>query len=233
MPAAAFNLGVLLTGAGRVEEAEAVFRRAAAAGDVGAANNLGILLAETGRVEEAETVFRQAPAAGHVVRSPAFLFGNDPSAMADRVLKRGRGTPGGPNWVRERLLLPFGHWDELGRWHRASAWTGLQRTVRIALRRSTDAELVDVLSGSVHGVDDVGRLAAWRLWQLINARKDAHGYGDRRRTVAQAGHVTRWDHTPTAVAERARTMAAQAAPADFATGRPGCGSRSGAPRPPA
>ncbi|MEU9439076.1 tetratricopeptide repeat protein [Streptomyces sp. NPDC048252] len=70
MPAAAFNLGVLLAGAGRVEDAEAVFRRAAAAGDVGAANNLGILLAETGRVEEAETVFRQAPAAGHVVRSP-------------------------------------------------------------------------------------------------------------------------------------------------------------------
>ncbi|MDT0477836.1 hypothetical protein RM863_37530 [Streptomyces sp. DSM 41014] len=147
-------------------------------------------------------------------KKSAFLFGDDPSAVADRVLKRAWHA-----WRAQlghgKVLLPSGHWDESGRWQRASAWTDLQRTVRIALRRSTESELVEVLSGSVHGVDDVGRLAAWRLWQLINARKNAHGYGGRRRTVAQADHVTRWDHTPTAVAERARIMATQAAPADL------------------
>ncbi|MDT0488702.1 hypothetical protein, partial [Streptomyces doebereineriae] len=90
--------------------------------------------------------------------------------MADRVLKRAWHA-----WRAQlghgKVLLPSGHWDVSGRWQRASAWTDLQRTVRIALRRSTESELVEVLSGSVHGVDDVGRLAAWRLWQLINARK--------------------------------------------------------------
>ncbi|MFE0351442.1 hypothetical protein [Streptomyces griseoluteus] len=47
----------------------------------------------------------------------------------------------------------------------------------------------------------------------INARKNAHGSSGRRRAVAQADHVTRWDHTPTAVAEGARMMATEAAPA--------------------
>lgn len=147
-------------------------------------------------------------------KKPALPFEDDPSAVADRVLKRAWHA-----WRAQlghgKVLLPSGHWDELGRWHSASAWTDLQRTVRIALRRSTESELVEVLSGSVHGVDDVGRLAAWRLWQLINARKNAHGYGGRQRTVAQADHVTRWDHLPTAIAEKARIMTAQAAPADL------------------
>ncbi|MEV6297570.1 hypothetical protein AB0M41_46125 [Streptomyces sp. NPDC051896] len=75
--------------------------------------------------------------------------------------------------------------------------------------------MVDLLSHNVAGVDDVGRLAAWRLWRLISARRDAHGYGGRRRTVAQATHVTGWDHIPTAVAERARIMTAPAAQPDF------------------
>lgn len=111
--------------------------------------------------------------------------------------------------------MPSGRWDELGRWQAASAWTDLQRTVRIALRRATEYEVVELLSGSVAGVDDVGRLAAWRLWRLINDRRNAHGYGGRRSPVAQADHVTRWDHVPTAVAERARLTATPAAPADL------------------
>lgn len=41
-------------------------------------------------------------------------------------------------------------------------------------------------------------------------RRDAHGYGGRRRTVTQADHVTKWDHIPTAAAERARIMATPA-----------------------
>ncbi|MFF0794156.1 hypothetical protein [Streptomyces spiralis] len=147
-------------------------------------------------------------------KKPAFLSGDDPSAVADRVLRRAWHA-----WRAQlghgKVLLPSGHWDELGRWQAASAWTDLQRTVRIALRRATEYELVELLSSSVAGVDDVGRLAAWRLWRLINARRDAHGYGGRRRPVAQADHVTRWDHIPTAVAERARTMATPASPADL------------------
>lgn len=141
---------------------------------------------------------------------PAFLSGDDPRVVADRVLRRA--------WRSWRLqlghgkvLLPSGAWDEHGRWHSASAWTDLHRTVQIALRRSTASELVEVLSSSVAGVDDVGRLAAWRLWRLINSRK-AHSHG-RRRTVAQAAHVTGWDDIGTAVAERSRIMAAPAAPA--------------------
>lgn len=144
----------------------------------------------------------------------AFLSGDDPSAVADRVLKRAWHA-----WRAQlghgKVLLPSGHWDELGHWHSASAWTDLQRTVRIALRRSTESELVDLLSHNVAGVDDVGRLSAWRLWRLIKARRDAHGYGGRRRTVAQAAHVTRWDHIPTAVAERARIMTAPATQPDL------------------
>ncbi|MFI9825615.1 hypothetical protein ACIHFC_35110 [Streptomyces sp. NPDC052013] len=64
-------------------------------------------------------------------------------------------------------------------------------------------------------MDDVGRLAAWRLWRLINDRRNAHGYGGRRSPVAQADHVTRWDHVPTTVAERARLMSTPATPADL------------------
>ncbi|MEU0289280.1 hypothetical protein [Streptomyces sp. NPDC006147] len=144
----------------------------------------------------------------------AFLSGDDPRAVADRVLRRAWHA-----WRAQlghgKVLLPSGHWDELGRWQAASAWTDLQRTVRIALRRATEYELVELLSSSVAGVDDVGRLAAWRLWRLINNRRNAHGYGGRRRPVAQADHVTMWDHVPTAVAERARLMATPSAPADL------------------
>ncbi|MFI9824610.1 hypothetical protein ACIHFC_29775 [Streptomyces sp. NPDC052013] len=143
----------------------------------------------------------------------AFLSGDDPRAVADRVLRRAWHA-----WRAQlghgKVLLPSGRWDELGRWQAGSAWSDLQRTVQIALRRATESELVELLSSSVAGVDDVGRLAAWRLWRLINARRDAHGYG-RRRPVAQADHVTRWDHVPTAVAARAHIMATPAAPADL------------------
>lgn len=143
-----------------------------------------------------------------------FLSGDDPDAVADRVLRHAWRA-----WRVQlghgKVLLPSGHWDELGRWHSGSAWSDLQRTVRIALRRSTEGELVDLLSSSVAGVDDVGRLAGWRLWRLINARREAHGYGGRQRTVALADHVTRWDNVATAVTERARTMAASPALVDL------------------
>ncbi|MEG9552195.1 hypothetical protein V5N34_29395 [Streptomyces baarnensis] len=112
----------------------------------------------------------------------SFLFGDDPSVVADRVLRRAWHA-----WRAQlghgKVILPNGSWDELGRWHGGSAWSDLQHTVRIALRRSTESELVEVLSSSVAGVDDVGRLAAWRLWRLINSRKNAHGHGRRRTSM--------------------------------------------------
>jgi hypothetical protein len=147
---------------------------------------------------------------GGLAQPPAFLSGDDPSAVADRVLRRAWHA-----WRSQlghgKVLLPSGHWDELGRWDRASAWTDLQRTVRIALRRSTEYELVELLSSSVAGVDDVGRLAAWRVWRLINARRNAHGYGGRR----QADRVSRWNQVPTAVAERTRITATPVAATDL------------------
>lgn len=146
-------------------------------------------------------------------KNPPVLSGDDPRTVADRVLRRAWHA-----WRAQlghgKVLLPSGHWDELGRWQAASAWTDLQRTVRIALRRATEYELVELLSSNMAGVDDVGRLAAWRLWRLINERRNAHGYGGRR-GPAQAEHVTRWDHVPTAVAERARIMATPAGPAEL------------------
>jgi hypothetical protein len=106
------------------------------------------------------------------------------------------------------VILTGGTWDELGRWHSGSAWSDLHRTVLIALRRSTESELVEVLSASVGRADDVGRLAAWRLWRLIRSRPDAHPYA-RRREVRQADRVTRWDQASRAERERIRTELAE------------------------
>lgn len=160
-------------------------------------------LSWSNEMEETKTTPSAAPG-----KSPAFLFGDDPSAVADRVLRRAWHA-----WRAElgysKVILPNGSWDELGQWHSGSAWSDLQRTVQIALRRSTEGELVEVLSSSVAGVDDVGRLAAWRLWRLINARKNSHGYG-RQRDVAQAAHVTAWDEADATERERIRAKAAQA-----------------------
>lgn len=90
-----------------------------------------------------------------------------------------------------------------------SAWSDLHRTIAIALRRSTESEVVEILSANVGEADDLGRLAGWRLWRLINARKDAHGYG-RRRDVPQARHVQHWDNPDSAELARRRAAAEHA-----------------------
>ncbi|GAA2085621.1 hypothetical protein GCM10009801_47480 [Streptomyces albiaxialis] len=62
------GLGVMLATAGRAEEAEALFRRAAeegGQGEVRAVFNLGVLHREAGRVDEAEAAYRRAAEAGH------------------------------------------------------------------------------------------------------------------------------------------------------------------------
>ncbi|MFF9128414.1 hypothetical protein ACF09J_35110 [Streptomyces sp. NPDC014889] len=148
-------------------------------------------------------------------KKSSVLFGDDPSAVADRVLRRAWHA-----WRAQlgygKVILPNGSWDELGRWQSGSAWSDLQRTVGIALRRSTESELVEVLSSSVAGVDDVGRLAAWRLWRLINSRKDALGYG-RRRTAVPAPSVAEWDDIDSTVAKRARILMQPVAQPDLSS----------------
>jgi len=161
-------------------------------------------LSWSNRMEQAKA--KATPSAAATRTFPG-QFGGDLSVVADRVLRRAWHS-----WRVQlgygKVLLPSGSWDEFGQWHSASAWSDLQRTVRIALRRSTESELVEVLSSKVAGVDDVGKLAAWRLWRLINSRKDAHGYG-RRRDVPQAAHVTAWDEAEAAERDRIRLRAAQ------------------------
>lgn len=141
-------------------------------------------------------------------RSPQLPSGDDPQAVAARVLRRAWHS-----WRRElgrsKVLLPSQARQPLETAHSGSAWSDLQRTIVIALRRSSEAELVELLTSSVDGVDDMGKLAGWRLWRLINARPDAHGYG-RRHHVPQAEHVTAWDEATAAERDRVRTQVAQA-----------------------
>lgn len=118
---------------------------------------------------------------------------DDPRAVADRVLRRAWAS-----WRRQlgrgRVILSSGHWDDAGQWQSSSAWSDLHRTVMIALRRSTSAEVVEVLSANVLQAEDLGRLAAWRLWRLINSRGDRHGY----RTATKTDRTAAWwdDLTP-------------------------------------
>lgn len=59
-PAAAFSLGILMLGSGRLGEAETLYREAASRNHSLAMNNLGALLVQDGRTEEAENWFRRA-----------------------------------------------------------------------------------------------------------------------------------------------------------------------------
>lgn len=141
-------------------------------------------------------------------------FGDDLSVVAKRVMRRvwhswrtelGRGV----------VFLSSGTPEELSRSITGDAWSDLHHTVEIALRRSTEYELVELLTSNVvrrnewgevtFRAENLGRLAAWRLWRLINSRKDAHGYGRRRREVRAAAHVEWWDETTTAERERIRS----------------------------
>ncbi|MER7666792.1 MULTISPECIES: hypothetical protein [unclassified Streptomyces] len=106
--------------------------------------------------------------------------------------------------------------------HTGDPWSDLHHTITIALRRSTESELVELLTQNLvrydqwghetFRADDLGRLAGWRLWRLIRDR-DAAGFGRldaRRRQVAQAQHVSAWDDIETAVARRARILRGEA-----------------------
>ncbi|MFF4583773.1 hypothetical protein ACFY15_36310 [Streptomyces sp. NPDC001373] len=99
--------------------------------------------------------------------------------------------------------MPTGTPEELSRSITGDVWSDLHHTVVIALRRATESELVELLTSNIvrrdqwgrvtFQAENMGRLAAWRLWRLINSRKNAHGYG-RRRDVRAASHVEAWDN---------------------------------------
>lgn len=164
------------------------------------------------RMETAETT----PSAATGKRTGE-AFGDDVSDVARSVMRRvwhswraqlGRGV----------VFLPTGTPEELSRSLTGDAWSDLHRTVTIALRRSTESELVDLLTSNVvqrdpwgrvtFQAENMGRLAAWRLWRLINSRKNAHGYG-RRREVKVAAHVEAWDELSSAQVFRMRSRAEQ------------------------
>lgn len=145
-------------------------------------------------------------------------FGDDVSAVARRVMRRvwhswrtqlGRGV----------VFLPSGTSEELSRSITGDSWSDLHHTVTIALRRSTEYELVELLTTNIvkrnewgeitFQAENMGRLAAWRLWRLINSRKDAHGYG-RRREVKVAAHVDAWDEATPEQRARMRARIEQA-----------------------
>lgn len=135
-------------------------------------------------------------------------FGDDLGSVADRVQRRVWAA-----WRAQlgysRVILRDGSREADSRSMTGSAWGDLHRTIMIALRRSTESELVEILSANVDGVDDLGRLAGWRLWRLINTRKDAHAYSPRRK-VPQARHVDHWDNPHDAELARRRAAAEQA-----------------------
>ncbi|MFI9366060.1 hypothetical protein ACIG5E_34170 [Kitasatospora sp. NPDC053057] len=106
--------------------------------------------------------------------------GDDYRVVAQRVLQTSwrswRAQLG-----RGRKILPSGTWGADGEWLQGSGtqWADLLRVIEKALHRSTEQELVHLLTGGIRSADNLGRLAAWRLWKLINTRRDAHGYGPR------------------------------------------------------
>ncbi|WP_158717967.1 hypothetical protein [Streptomyces sp. NRRL F-2664] len=115
--------------------------------------------------------------------------------------------------------MPSATPEELSRSITGDSWSDLHHTVTIALRRSTESELVELLTSNIvrrnewgeitFQAESMGRLAAWRLWRLINSRKDAHGYG-RRREVKVAAHVEAWDEATCEQQARMRARIEQA-----------------------
>ncbi|WP_369380333.1 hypothetical protein [Streptomyces sp. cg36] len=143
---------------------------------------------------------KRTPSAAARTRSllPA---GPDLAAVADRVLRDVWAA-----WRRElgrgKVILRSTDREASGAPHAGSAWEDLRRTVEIALRRTTPGDIVDILTASITNADDLGRVAGWRLWKLINTKRNAQGYG-RRAQVQQALHVTlRDDHSASYLADR-------------------------------
>lgn len=151
------------------------------------------------------------PGAAAGKRAAQLPGGDDPRAVAEGILKAVWAT-----WRRQlgfgRVILRSGGWNAAGGWQGASAWSDLVRTIAIALPRSSAGEVTELLTGSMASAEDVGRVAAARLWKLINSR-DKHHYRPRP-TVSQAAHVTAWDEATPEDRARARATAPQPAVAE-------------------
>ncbi|WP_330294067.1 hypothetical protein [Streptomyces sp. NBC_00576] len=145
-------------------------------------------------------------------------FGDDVSTVARSVMRRvwhswrvqlGRGV----------VFLPSGTPEELSRSMTGDAWSDLHHTITVALRRSTESELVELLTDNIvrrnewgeitFQAENLGRLAGWRLWRLINSRKNAHGHGPRRE-VKVAAHVQAWDEATSEERDRIRNRVERA-----------------------
>ncbi|MFD8851563.1 hypothetical protein [Streptomyces sp. NPDC059604] len=156
-------------------------------------------------MEKAKTTPSAAP--GKRVGQP---FGDDLSAVVAGVMRRvwhswrvqlGHG----------KVFLPSGTPEEVSRSITGDAWKDLHHTVAIALRRSTASEIVELLTSNLvrrnewgevtWEAENLGRLAGWRLWRLINDRKNSHGHG-RRREVPIAESVLAWDEATAAQRDR-------------------------------
>lgn len=95
-------------------------------------------------------------------------------------------------WRRElghsRVILHLGTWDdETGTWRHngRSPWEDLRHALAVALPRSSEGELFEVLTRPMDSAEDVGRVAGARLWKLINSRGTKHQYRQIPPRIAQ------------------------------------------------
>ncbi|MEU7230021.1 hypothetical protein [Streptomyces chrestomyceticus] len=148
---------------------------------------------------------KTTPSAAPTSGVPGFFSGDDPRAKARWVLQRAWHA-----WRRElgygRVILTSGRYDEAGQWQSGPTWDDLLRVVQIALRRTTPSHLVEILSASVAGAADVGRLATWRCWNLINSRRDQQHHG-KRQSPPTGPRAAAWDDASFAERQRQRAQA--------------------------
>ncbi|MFH9009035.1 tetratricopeptide repeat protein, partial [Streptomyces afghaniensis] len=144
-PIAAFNLGLLLDEAGRDQEAEEMYRRAADAGNTDAANNLGILLDEAGRDQEAEEMYRRATNAGDT--DAAYNLGN-------LLAKAGRNPEAEEMY---RRTADAGHTKAAFNLGNLLAEAGRDQEAEEMYRRAIDAGNTDAANNLGNLLDEAGR----------------------------------------------------------------------------
>ncbi|MEU8776499.1 tetratricopeptide repeat protein [Streptomyces sp. NPDC048606] len=181
---AMFNLALLLTEAGRIEEAETWYRRAAGAGNAGAMNNLGMLLEDAGRTDEAETWYHKAADTGNF---------NAMHNLGLLLTDAGR-TDEAETWYRKAidagntgamhglglLLAGTGRTDEAETWYRKAidagntgamyglglllAGTGRTDEAETWYRKAADAGNTDAMHNLGLLLEDAGRTDEAETW---------------------------------------------------------------------
>ncbi|MFK0294809.1 hypothetical protein ACIQU6_30655 [Streptomyces sp. NPDC090442] len=155
-------------------------------------------------LEEQETT----PSAAPTNRRP-LLAGDDPASRARWVLARAWHA-----WRSElgsgKMILTSGRYDDAGDWYSNPAWDDLLHVVTLAVQRTTPTTVLEVLTSSVRGAVDVGRLAAWRCWRLVNTHRNKPGHAPRHRPVPITARQVAWDAMPPPDLHRLRHQQAQA-----------------------